>query len=163
VSVLRVVLPTCRFTPALDGPSAALYVIVAAHGRLAKVGALESADNVQRRLRRVERDHRTRDDDPEAHPLRVVLVGEIEGLVVGGYRWVDDGWVYDGGKAGFDQRWAEVEHLESAVRLGVARRVGRVARWADWIEVDRPSMTDTAWLSAFQSSWLEVDQLGGSA
>ena len=46
------------------------------------------------------------------------------------------------------------------MRLSLARRVGRLARWTDWIEVDQSPMTDAAWLSAFHAAWLEVDQLG---
>lgn len=157
----RVVLPTTRFTPAVSGPAAALYVMVSADARFAKVGALESAGNAVTRVRSVERHHRARHGDPGAYPLRLVVVGEIDGLVVGRYHWCDGRWVYDDGKEGFDQRWAEVEHLESAVRLSLARRVGGLAGWADWIRVDRPPLSDEAWLSEFHAAWLEADHIGG--
>lgn len=107
MTTTRVVLATSRFTPAIAGPAAALYVMVAAHGRLAKVGALETADNAEARLRRVEAHHRRRHDDPGAYPLRTVVVGEIQGLVIGRYDWHDGHWHYEGGKDAFAQRWAE--------------------------------------------------------
>ncbi len=135
--------------------------MVSADGRFAKVGALESANNAANRLRGVERRHGSRHADPGAYPLRLVVVGEIDGLVLGRYRWNEDHWVYGDGKVGFDQRWAEVEHLESAVRLSLARRVGRLAGWADWIRINGPPLTDEAWLSAVHAAWLEVDQIGG--
>ena len=56
-----------------------------------KVGALESADNAVSRVRSVERHQRTRDADLSAYPLRLVVVGEIDGLVLGRYRWIDGG------------------------------------------------------------------------
>jgi len=153
------VLATGRFTAAVDAPPAALYLMVAAHGRLAKIGALESAANAADRLRTVERHQRIRDGDSSAYPLRVVVVGEIPGLVLDPYRWTDYRWDYELGKEAFDQRWAEVEHLESAVRLSLSRRVRRLA-WTDWIEVARPPETDEAWLSAFLAAWREADELG---
>lgn len=50
-----------------------------------------------------------------------------------------------------------VEHLESALRLSLARRLGRVARWADWIELDPPLADDAAWLDAVHAAWTEAD------
>ena len=162
VNVTPVLLQSSRFAPVVEGPPAALYVMVAAHGRLAKVGALESAANVEARRQSIERHQRTRDDDASAYPLSVVAVGEVKGLVVGRYRWVDGHWDYHGGQQGFDQRWADVEHLESAVRLCLARRLGRLSRWPDWIELDKPIGSDEAWLESFEAAWAEVDRLGSS-
>ena len=64
---------------------AALYVMVAADGRNAKVGALEKAARAERRLQEVARHHLDRipSPAPEAAPIRRAVVAELEGLVLG--------------------------------------------------------------------------------
>ena len=56
--------------------------------------------------------------------MRLAVVIEISDLAIAG----DD-------DAESEERWAEVEHLESAVRFVLARLLGRVAQWTDWIHV----------------------------
>lgn len=151
-----------RYEPMSEGRAPALYVMVMAHGRAAKVGALESAENAPGRLRQVEQKQRRRVPDPAGYPMRLAILGELLGLNLGHYRWQDDRWIYDD-KDAFDQRWTEVEHLESALRLVLARRLGRLSPWVDWILVDGPPLSEDAWESQFRSAWLEVDQLGRPA
>lgn len=155
----RIELSSKRYRTELGGSAPGLYVMVMADGPDAKVGALESVANASDRLRVVQRKQRVRAPSPNAYPMRLAVVGELVGLNLGGYEKRDGVWVYDD-KEGFEQRWAEVEHLESAVRLVLARRFGRLARWADWIHVERPT-TDDEWEAQFLSAWQEVDQLGG--
>ncbi len=58
-----------------------------------------------------------------------------------------------------EERWAEVEHLEAALRLTLARRLGRVARWTDWIHLHRPLSVE-GWISEVERAWVEVSELG---
>lgn len=147
-----------QYQTELEGPAPALYVMVMADGRAAKVGALESAANASARLHGVEQKQGAR--APESgYPMRLAVVGELVGLNLGRYHWRDGVWVYDDREA-FDQRWAEVEHLESAVRLVLARRLGRLSKWADWIHLDVPIASNDAWAAQFVTAWQEVDQLG---
>lgn len=148
-----------RYESDAGGDPPALYVMVMHDGGAAKVGALESARNAAARLRRVEQKQRQRLPDTAAYPMRLAAVGEIAGLNLGQYRGTDGRWVYDDRDA-FDRRWAEVEHLESAIRLVLARRLGRLSQWPDWITVERPLGSDESWVEEFRSAWEEVDRLG---
>lgn len=135
-------------TTGVEGLPAALYVMACADGRTAKIGALESAVNADARLRRVEAKHRMQDREPASHSLRLVLVADLEGLVLGTYE-----------DPAFEERWALVEHLESAMRLALARRVGHLARWADWIQVQQPLSAEN-WVAHVHQAWQQVDTLG---
>ena len=110
--------------PAQAGPASGLYVMVASNGLSAKVGAVERVDRALGRLREVERKQRTRVDDPSTCPLHLAVVMELEGLFVNG--------------ADGDEMWAIATHLESALRFALARRLGRLAAWPDWIHIDEP-------------------------
>ena len=133
--------------PRIDGRLPAVYVMVLADGQGAKVGALEAAANAPVRLKRVQEAHRRREPGA-AYPMRLVVVLEIADLAISGDHDVDS-----------EERWAEVEHLEAALRLSLARRVGRLARWADWIHVDR-ALDDTEWVGVVQTAWTEVTKIG---
>lgn len=126
----------------------ALYVMVLASGRAAKVGALEAATNAPERLRRVEADHRRRDPDAAGYPMRLAVIIEISDLPIAGDHDAES-----------EERWAEVEHLESALRLVLARRLGRVARWTDWIHMHH-KLTESGWEREVQEAWCEVRNLG---
>jgi hypothetical protein len=143
----RLVLRSRHVDASTEGAAAALYVMVAADGATAKVGALESAANADKRLRRVQAHHRGRNAEPVGFPLRLVLVAELEGLVLG-----DPGPIRDA-------RWALVEHLESAMRLVLARRLGRLSGWPEWIHVDSALDADQ-WTAQVESAWAVVDDLG---
>lgn len=134
----------------IDGRAPALYVMTMANGVSAKVGALEAARNAGTRLSDVQRDHRRR--EPEgSFPLSLVVVLEIVDLPIAGDHDVDS-----------EERWAELEHLESALRLVLARRHGRLARWTDWIHLDTPMSTDQ-WVTSVREAWEEVCSLGRTA
>lgn len=128
---------------------AALYVMVAADGFSAKVGALEKARNAEQRLHDVAKDHPTRKPAPapECFPIRLAVVATLQGLVLGPY----------GDQ--FYERWAQVEHLEWALRLVLARRLGRLAGWTDWIHIDKP-VEDDQWSDIVEDAWQEVSRLG---
>jgi hypothetical protein len=131
------------------GPAAALYVMVTASGRDAKIGALEKAINAKSRLGQVNKKHPTQTPTPppeKAH-IRLTVVAELQGLVLG-----------PPGK-GFYERWAEVEHLESAMRLVLARRLGTLAAWTDWIHLKHP-IDDEQWPGHVEDAWSEVCRLG---
>ena len=138
-----------RRRPTAEGTAAALYVMVTADGCDVKVGALEKAARAERRLREVAKHHLTRipTPPPEDAPMRLAVVAELDGLVLGPPGDV------------FYERWAEVEHLESAMRLVLARRLGRLARWSDWIHLDQP-IDDGQWVDHVEAAWLEVSRLG---
>lgn len=146
--VQRVVLDPNRQWPIGTGPSSALYVMVTADGTAAKIGACERVDRAEGRLREVEKKQRTRTEDLAAYPIRLAIVAELKGLAVDG----EDG----------DEMWSITTHLESAVRLVLARRLGRLAAWSDWIHVDQP-LSAELWHSEFLSAWTEVAALGASA
>ena len=95
--------------------------------------------------------------------MRLVVVGELVDLPLGHYSWNGEGWTYDDGdEEGWSRRWAGVEHLESTVRLVLARRLGRFSHWADWIELDAP-VGDGQWAELLQQAWQEVGALGKPA
>ena len=144
--VRRLRLATGARRPPIEGRTPALYVMVTSDGLAAKVGALESSANAEKRLRRVDAAHRVR--EPASSPIRLAVVVELEDLPIAGDHDADS-----------EERWAEVEHLESALRLVLARRLGRVSRWTDWIQLDR-SLESDAWVAAVEAGWLEVCQLG---
>lgn len=129
----------------------ALYVMVTADGHAAKVGALESAANAWARLRRVEAHHRKLVVGAAGYAMRLAVVAELADLAIGGDHDVES-----------EERWAEVEHLESALRLVLARRLGRVARWTDWIHVDS-ALSNDEWARAVEEAWHDVDALGRAA
>ena len=84
--VQRIVLTGGRVTrTGLPGPAAALYVMVTANGLAAKVGALEAAANAPKRLRAVEMKQRMRTPAPDGYPIRLAVVAELDGLVLGVY------------------------------------------------------------------------------
>lgn len=144
VRILRLRSGTAR--PTIEGRTPALYVMVVADGRAAKVGALESAANAEKRVRRVEAAHLARQSD--AGSVRLAVVVELEDVAIAGDRDADS-----------EERWAGVEHLESALRLVLARRLGRVARWTDWILLDH-ALTDDAWVAAVEAAWPEIEHFG---
>lgn len=130
------------------GPSSALYLMVTADGRAAKVGACERVDRAEGRLREVERKQRTRSEDEANYPIRLAIVAELNGLAVDG----DDG----------EELWSVTTHLESAVRFVLARRLGHLSAWPVWVHVDRPLDADE-WLPTFMAAWTEVAALGRGA
>lgn len=143
--VHRLLLEPDGLWPTGTGPSSALYVMVTADGTAAKVGACERVDRVEGRLREVEKKQRTRIEDPAAYPIRLVIVAELKGLVVSG----EDGW----------EMWSITTHLETAMRLVIARRLGHLSGWADWLHLEQ--QLDAAELrSAFLAAWTEVAALG---
>jgi hypothetical protein len=83
----------------------------------------------------------------EAAPIRLAVVAELEGLVLGPPGDV------------FNERWAEVEHLEWALRLVLARRLGRLAGWSEWIHICHPLEPDE-WPGQVRAAWREVSRLG---
>lgn len=80
--------------------------------------------------------------------MKLAVVLEISDLPISGDHDADS-----------EERWAEVEHLESALRLTLARRLGNVARWTDWIHLARPVEDDT-WETTIEAAWSEVVALG---
>lgn len=133
--------------PQIEGRLPALYVMIVASGTSAKVGALEAATNAPVRLSRVQAAHRRR--EPNAgYPMRLAVVLELCDLPIAGDHDIES-----------EERWAEVEHLESALRLVLARRLGRLARWTDWIHVQRP-LTDAEWVGEIEKAWIEVRRVG---
>lgn len=68
-----------------EGTAAALYVMVTADSCDVKVGALEKAARAERRLREVAKHHLTRipTPPPEDAPMRLAVVAELNGLVLG--------------------------------------------------------------------------------
>jgi hypothetical protein len=159
MTVRQVHLHSDRYADEAEGPAPALYIMVMAHGDAAKIGALEAAMNAPQRLLQVERKQRARTPEPSGYPMRLAIVGELVGLNLGCYEWRDGCWVYED-RVGFDRRWAIVEHLESALRLALARRLGRLSSWPEWIEIDTPIKTDHEWEALFMDAWREVDGLG---
>lgn len=132
----------------IEGRVPALYVMVVADGTSAKVGALETASNALARLSRVQAAHRHR-EPTASFPMALAVVLEIADLPIKGDHDSDS-----------EERWAELEHLESALRLVLARRLGRVARWTDWIHIDE-SMSLGQWVGSVEQAWSEVCSLGG--
>lgn len=140
-------LPSGTTRPHINGRLTALYVMVVADGTTAKIGALEAASNAPARLVQVQRAHSRR--EPQAsYPMRLAVVLEICDLPMGRERDLDS-----------EERWAEVEHLESALRLVLSRRLGRLARWPDWIHVQRP-LADAQSVEQIQDAWIEVGRIG---
>jgi hypothetical protein len=131
-----------------DAPSAVLYVMVTADGSKAKIGACYHAGNTLTRRRDVEKKLRSALPDEPLYPLMLAVVAEIRGLALGDYD--DPQW---------DERWAEVEHLESATRLAVARRVGRLSRFVDYVEVDA-DRSPGSWADVLDEAWTEASRLG---
>lgn len=129
-----------------DGPPAALYVMVTADGRAAKVGALEQARNAEARLRAVEKRHRGHVPDPACYPMALAVVMELEGIDVSG----PDG----------EEAWHRTTLLEGMLRYVLARRLGRLAEWADWMHVDR--QPKDGWLAEVERAWDELRPLGAS-
>ncbi len=84
-------------------------------------------------------------------PIQLVVVAELDGLALG---------VHTDEPILWEERWAEVEHLEAAMRLVLARRLGQLARRTDWIHVDRPIDADE-WNRHVDAAWAEVDALRG--
>ena len=82
--------------------------MVVEDGQLAKVGALEKATNAEARLAGVRRKMRGLLDP--GFRAELAVVGEMDGLVVGSYVSEQGEWIFDGGRQGFDERWALVEH-----------------------------------------------------
>ena len=134
--------------PLIEGRRPALYVMILAHGGSAKIGALESTLNATIRLGRVQAAHRRRDADDSCYPMRLAVVIEIEDLPIAGDHDADS-----------EERWAEVEHLESALRLVLARRLGRLARWTDWIHIET-AIDDAEWPRLIDEAWDDVVALG---
>ena len=149
IKTVPIRLEDARRQPTAEGTAAALYVMVTDDGCDAKVGALEKAANADRRLLQVAKKHSTQTSIPslEGASMRLAVVAELVGLALG-----EPGDV-------FFERWAEVEHLESAMRLVLARRLGRLARWADWIHLD-PPIDDAQWVAHVEAAWREVSRLG---
>ena len=86
------------------------------------------------------------------------IVGEIVGLNLRRTRR-DGAWVYSD-RVEFDRRWAEVEHIETTLRLVLARRLGRLSPWTDWIYLDPPIVDDNWWREVIVAAWEEVDGHG---
>ena len=128
-----------------DGASSALYVMVMADGIAAKVGALERADNAVLRLQAVERKQRIRHPDEAAYPMRLAVVAELDGLDVSG--------------PDADEAWSRTTHFETLMRFVLARRLGRMAAWPDWIWLDRTPKDDD-WVSEMTTAWAEILRLG---
>lgn len=133
--------------PMIQGRAPALYVMAVADGSSAKVGALETADNALARLSRVQAAHRRR-EPTASFPMALAVVLEVVDLPIAGDRDADS-----------EERWAELEHLESALRLVLARRLGRVARWTDWIHINEPISPDEL-ATVVDEAWSEVCSLG---
>jgi hypothetical protein len=120
--------------------------MVTADQLLAKVGALESVANAESRLLGVGKKQRDRSMDLVCYPIRLAVIAELEDVVL----------PHD---SGYDERWAKVEHVESAVRLALARQVGRLHRWTDWVHVERPIKLQQ-WTELVQRTWLDVERIG---
>jgi hypothetical protein len=129
--------------PAATGPESAVYVMVSGNGTLAKVGALEKAENAWQRLGQVRSKQRSRGQDDD---VRLVFVAELRGLRLGGH--ADDAWL---------ARWEELAHNEAALRLALARRLGRLHGWPDWICVDEP-LSDAGWHAEVRTAWDDVQR-----
>ncbi|MEM9714570.1 MAG: hypothetical protein AAGA17_20275 [Actinomycetota bacterium] len=130
-------------------PPAVIYAMVTADGSKVKIGACEHGGNALRRRTAVERTLRSKFDDESLYPLELAVVSEIEGLALGDDR--DEAW---------DERWKEVEHLESAMRLAVARRVGRLSRLVDYVEVERVPIS---WSETMDAAWIGVLRLASGS
>ena len=126
------------------GPPSALYVMVTADGRAAKVGALEQAVNAEARLKAVEKRHRGRVPDLACYPMVLAVVMELEGIGVSG----PDG----------EEAWHRTTLLEGMLRYVLARRLGRLAEWTDWMHVDR--QPKDGWVAEAQRAWYELRPLG---
>lgn len=130
---------------AVEGPVAALYVMAADQGSVAKIGALEKAFNAPQRLRDVERGQRKRDHGSAGYPLALQVIAELDGLDVSG--------------ADADEAWSRTVHYETVMRFVIARRVGRLHLWPDWIHVDRkPDQGD--WVAEVREAWTETLSIG---
>jgi hypothetical protein len=138
-----------RFTATADR-AAALYVMVTADGRHAKVGFVEAEDHAPARLRAVQHDQmKKKAIAEEGFPLSFGVVAVVDGLVLGSPK--HDPEVYL-------QRIAEVEHLESALRLVLARRLGSFRGWPEWIVTDKPVDAER-WVTEVKNAWAKVDEL----
>lgn len=131
---------------ASEGPPSALYVMVTADGRVAKVGALEQGANAGARLKAVEKRQRGRVPDPSCYPLALAVVMELEGIDVSG----PDG----------EEAWHRTTLLEGMLRYVLARRLGRLAEWADWMHVDRQPVD--GWVAEVERACDELRPLGAS-
>ena len=142
---------TSMVEPGSDPSWSALYVMVAEGGRVAKVGACERLANIDRRLGEVTAKLQRNTGDPTAR-MRIVVKVALEGLAM---RTGDD----------YHPQWtdirAEVESLESAVRLALARRLGRLHGWTDFIHLDRDVEMDE-WPGLVRAAWTDVQALGSS-
>lgn len=134
-----------------DDAWTALYVMVSETGTVAKVGACERIGNVTQRLTSVERKYQRRIFDPLA-TLRLVAKIELVGLSLFSAGDYDERWA---------DIWAEVESLESALRLALGRRLGRMHEWTDYIHLDR-AIHDDEWPSLIRTAWEQVGTLGAS-
>ncbi|MCU1352585.1 MAG: hypothetical protein JWM05_1794 [Acidimicrobiales bacterium] len=142
---VRIVLSGGGAGLATQGPVAALYVMEAANGGVAKIGALERSRNAEQRVRDVQRGQRKRETDPAAYPIRLAVIAELDGLDVTG--------------PDADEAWSRTVHYETLMRFVIARRVGRLHAWPDWIYIDRhPDQND--WAAEFRGAWSEVLSIG---
>jgi hypothetical protein len=80
--------------------------------------------------------------------MTLAVVLEVSDLPIAGDHDVDS-----------EERWAELEHLETALRLALARRLGSIARWTDWIHLAQPLSSDR-WPVEVESAWADVSRLG---
>jgi hypothetical protein len=150
--VERTTLP-CPDVEAPPGETAALYVMVMAHGREAKIGAVEKVHRAEARLREVDAALMKKGREGECFPVGLALVAELEGLVVG-----PPGSPGSPERVRYYERWALVEHLESALRLVLARRLGHLSAATDWIHVEEP-LTIARWVSEVEAAWTAVCSL----
>jgi hypothetical protein len=149
VPVERITL-ACPDVEAVAGEPAALYVMVMAHGREAKIGALEKARRAERRLREVDATLVKRGREAGCFPVGLALIAELDGLVVG-----PPGSPGSPERTHYYERWALVEHLESALRVTLARRLGRLSAATDWIHVEQP-LTIAGWITEVKDAWTTV-------
>ncbi len=149
VPVERITL-ACPNVEAAAGETAALYVMVMAHGREAKIGAVEKAQRATERLHEVDAALMKRGREAACFPIGLALVAELDGLVVG-----PPGNPQSTQRVTYYERWALVEHLESALRLVLARRLGSLSAATDWIHLER-SMTTADWVEEVEAAWTAV-------
>jgi hypothetical protein len=149
VPVERITLP-CPNVEAVAGETAALYVMVMAHGREAKIGAVEKAQRAAERLREVDAALVKRGREAACFPVGLAVVAELDGLVVG-----PPADPQSTQRIRYYERWALVEHLESALRLAFARRLGSLSAATNWIHLDRP-LTIGEWVEEVEAAWTAV-------
>ena len=123
-----------------------MYIIATRDLSWAKVGLVSTAANVGRRRTALERANREPGSE-RYEPYGVLVVATFEGLT------------YVGPQA--EANWHIAESLESAMRLVIAREVGKFTEHYEWLTPRAPSRRFPAggWTEVVEKAWDEVAPL----